>query len=138
MDYRLVKVQKFQDKRGYLSEFLTRREVGANARFGHIYFVTFVSLGVVRGNHYHTRKKEFFGVALGKVEITIEDIKTKERKVFTFNADDPEFIRLEIGPNIAHAVKSLSANAVLIDYFTSPYNAKHPDSFKYIIYGPNK
>jgi len=134
MDFQLIKVPKHSDYRGYLAEFLTRKELKGSQRFGHIYYVTFVRPGIVRGNHYHTKKEEHFGVAMGRVQIDIEDIHTKERKSFVLDANNHDFTRLQIGPNIAHAVKSLSENVVLIDYFSSPYNPKHPDSFPYILF----
>lgn len=134
MEYKIVKVKKWQDERGYLAEFLTRKEIdNPQKKFGHMYFVTFVKPGIVRGNHYHARKKEYFGLAMGKAKFILEDIKTKERKMFILSADSRQFIRLQIGPNIAHAVQSLTNNVVLIDYFSFPYNPKHPDSFKYIL-----
>jgi dTDP-4-dehydrorhamnose 3,5-epimerase-like enzyme len=133
MNYKLTKHKKWVDERGYLAEFLSRKELKNGSRFGHIYFATFSRAGIIRGNHYHTRKEEHFGLAMGKVEIVIEDIKTKKRKSFILDADDHQFIRLKIGPKIAHAMKSLSSKAILIDYFSSPYYANHPDSFKYIL-----
>jgi len=133
MDYKLIKRKKWIDERGYLSEFLTRSELKEGARFGHIYFVTFSRKGVVRGNHYHSHKEEFFGLASGRVRIVIEDIKTHERKSFILDANKKQFTRLQIGPNIAHAVESLSDNVVLIDYFSSPYDPNNPDSHPYIL-----
>ncbi len=82
MNYKLVKHKKWIDKRGCLTEFLTREELEKGARFGHIYFVTFARSGIVRGNHYHTRKEEYFGVAMRKVKTVIEDTKTKEPESF--------------------------------------------------------
>jgi len=133
MNYKLTKHKKWGDERGYLAEFLSRKELKNSSRFGHIYFVTFSRPGIVRGNHYHTRKDEYFGLAMGKVKIVIEDIKTKKRKSFILDSDDHQFTRLQIGPNMAHAVENLSNKAVLIDYFSSPYDPKHPDSPKYIL-----
>jgi len=133
MNYKLTKHKKWVDERGYLTEFLSRKELKNGSRFGHIYFVTFSRPGIVRGNHYHTRKEEHFGLAMGKVKIVIEDVKTKKRRSFILDADNQQFVRLQIGPNIAHAVESLSAKAVLIDYFSSPYDVNHPDSPKYVL-----
>ncbi|RJR24516.1 hypothetical protein C4578_02755 [Candidatus Microgenomates bacterium] len=131
MNYKLISKDKFIDQRGSLAEFLTRSELEEGFPFGHIYFVTFEKKGVIRGNHYHAKKDEYFGLAMGKVEITIEDIKTKERKSFILDSEEDKFTRLQIGPNTAHAVESLSDKAVLIDYFPEPYNKEDPDSISY-------
>lgn len=133
MDYEIIKKQKHSDQRGCLVEFLTRQELGEKPLFGHIYFVTFEKKGVVRGNHYHQKKDEYFGIAYGKLRLVIEDIKTQKRKCFILNAADPQFTLIKIGPNIAHAFESLSDKAVLVDYFSSPYDPCHPDSRRYVL-----
>lgn len=133
MFYKKVRRPKHADERGFLAEFLTRSELKENSPFGHIYFVTFAKKGIVRGNHYHKKKEEYFGIAYGKVRLIIEDIKTKERKEFILSSDDPEFVRIKLGPKIAHVVESLSDNAVLIDYFPEPYDPDNPDNHRYIL-----
>jgi len=138
MNYIKVEKPKHSDERGQLVEFLTRKELPKNAPFGHIYFVTFTKRGVVRGNHYHQKKDEYFGIAYGKVRLVIEDIKTKKRKSFILSATSPQFVRIKIGPNIAHAVESLSPKAVLIDYFPIPYDPNNPDNHPYILINPKK
>ncbi|MBL7159610.1 dTDP-4-dehydrorhamnose 3,5-epimerase family protein [Candidatus Microgenomates bacterium] len=133
MNFKLIKKPKHTDHRGSLVEFLSQKELKKAQFFGEIHFAAFNRSGVIRGNHYHTKKEEYFGVVIGKVQIEIEDIKTKEHQSFILDTDDPEFICLQIGPNIAHAAKSLSDSAVLINYSSLVYNPKNPDSFKYIL-----
>ena len=132
MDYKITRKTKYIDERGHLTEFLTRSELKNGEVFGHIYFVTFEKPGVIRGNHFH-HKNEYFGIAYGRLRFLIQDIKTKETKQFILDADDKYFIRIKIGPNIAHAVESLSEKAILIDYFPEPYNAQNPDNHRAII-----
>lgn len=135
MEYEFKKIKKHIDERGYLVEFLKNSEIlNGFKEFGQIYYVTFDKEGIIRGNHYHIHKHEWFGVVFGKVQIDIEDISTKERKSFIINSDEDSFTRLGIGPSVAHAVKSLSGYAILIDYFTGEYNRENPDSFKYKVF----
>lgn len=137
MDYVLEQCVKHTDNRGYLVEFLRREEVREElGRFGQIYFVTFERPGQVRGNHYHTRGHEWFGVAEGTLEVALEDVRTKERAEFTLRSDDKTFQRLSVGPYIAHAFRNLSDTAVLIDYTTEPYEARDPDRNEYLLYPP--
>ena len=138
MDYIKVKKPKHSDERGQLVKFLTRKELAKNVPLGHIYFVTFAKKGVVRGNHYHHKKDEYFGITYGRIKLIIEDVKTKKRKSFILNADSPQFVRIKIGPNIAHAVESLSSKAVLIDYFPLFYNLNNPNNHPYILIKPKK
>ena len=132
MNFKLIKKAKHFDKRGYLLDFLTKKELKQKT-FGHLYLTTFNQAGMIRGNHYHVKKEEHFGVIIGKVQIEIEDIKTKEHQSFILSADDPEFICLQIGPNIAHAVKSLSSRVILLAYASFAYNPESSDNFQYIL-----
>lgn len=127
----MLEKPKHTDFRGCLVDFLTRKELKKPQIFGHIYFVTFNRPGVIRGNHYHTKKEEYLGVVLGKVQVDIEDIKTKKRWSFVLDAENTRFTLLQINPNIAHAIKNLSRRAILIAYCSLEYDHKKPDSFKY-------
>lgn len=132
MKHKLTTIEKKSDSRGYLVEFLKNGELPRKHKeFGQIYYVNFSKKGIIRGNHYHKKKNEYFGLVFGKVRIDIEDIRTKEKKSFIFDADKEEFIRLSISPHVAHAVISLSNYAILIDYFTSEYLSDNPDTFIY-------
>lgn len=134
MKYEIKTIEKKSDERGYLVEFLKNSELPQNIKeFGQVYYVNFAKKGVIRGNHYHSHKYEYFGMAFGKVQLDIEDINTKERKSFIVDSDEDKFMRICIGPNIAHAVKSLTDYAILINYFTKEYTEENPDTFKYDI-----
>jgi dTDP-4-dehydrorhamnose 3,5-epimerase-like enzyme len=123
MDYKLEKFQKFNDKRGDLIVFLRRSNLEPKfQQFGQIYFVTFKHDGIIRGNHYHKKWREWFGMVTGKVEVVLKDINTGEKKELTLNGNTKEYIRLEIGPNIAHAFKSLSPDASLLNYTDSEWS----------------
>lgn len=134
MDYKITQCLKHTDPRGYLVEFLKNGELPADKQaFGQIYFVTFEKPNQVRGNHYHTRFSEWFGVAHGTLQVILEDVKTKERVEFTLSSSDKTFTRLTIGPGIAHVFKNLSPTAVLLDYTNMQYNEKDPDRNPYIL-----
>ena len=131
MDYKLEKFDKFLDNRGDLIVFLKNRELPKDKKeFGQIYFVTFSGKGIVRGSHYHKKWTEWFGVVAGKLEVTLEDIKTKERKTFIFDSKEDKYVRLDIGPNIAHSFKSLSDYAALLNYADSEWS--NDDTIPYI------
>lgn len=117
MDYRIEHFEKFNDERGQLIVFLRNRDLNQNQKeFGQIYFVTFEKKGTIRANHYHKKFREWFGVVNGKVEVTLVDVKTKERKGFILDGDSKKYVRLEIGPNIAHGFKSISDKVSLLNY----------------------
>lgn len=130
MDYKIEQFNKFSDSRGDLIVFLKNGELPKDKKeFGQIYFVTFSGKDVVRGSHYHKRWTEWFGIVAGKLEVTLEDIVTKERKAFIFDSKEDKYARLAIGPNIAHSFKSLSSYAALLNYANSEWSDK--DTFHY-------
>lgn len=132
MNFEILRLTKHNDYRGDLVEFLKKDELnGANKNFGQIYFVTFSNKDVIRGNHYHKETEEWFGVIFGSVFVVLEDVKTKERKSFTLHYSESEFVRLRIGKGIAHAFKSLSDSAILLDYSNKEYDPNCTDRYHY-------
>lgn len=137
MDYELVECSKHADERGYLVEFLRHEELDRqHTAFGQVYFVTFERPRQVRGNHYHTRGREWFGVAHGTLEVVLEDVRTRERVEFVLRSDDKSFTRLSIGPYIAHAFRNLSPTAILIDYATEQFDHVDHDRNPYVLIEP--
>ncbi len=123
LNFKVTKFKSFSDKRGKLIVFLKESELhNAKKKFGQIYFVTFSKKGVVRGNHYHKKWHEWFGIVEGKVKVVIEDVRTKKRKQITLSAEKDKYVRIETGPYIAHAIKSLTNKAVLLSYADTSWN----------------
>ncbi|KXK09376.1 MAG: hypothetical protein UZ22_OP11002001058 [Microgenomates bacterium OLB23] len=122
MNYRISQFEKHSDHRGDLIVFLKNSELGNNFKqFGQIYFVTFEKKGTVRGNHYHNKWHEWFGIVAGEIEVTLEDVKTKEKVSLILDAKKNKYMRLEIGPYVAHTFRSISEYAALINYADSEW-----------------
>ena len=131
LDFKVSKFKSFSDKRGKLIVFLKESELlDAKKKFGQIYFVTFNKKGVVRGNHYHKKWHEWFGIIEGKVKVIIEDVKTKQRKHIILSAERDKYVRIETGPYIAHAIISLTKHASLLSYANSEWNDKDTHHYK--------
>jgi len=123
MNYKIEQFNKFSDKRGDLIVFLKQGELPNDKKqFGQIYFVTFGKKGIVRGNHYHKKWTEWFGVVEGRLEVVLQDINTKEIKTFIFDSKEDKYTRLAIGPNMVHAFRSLSDYAALLNYADSEWS----------------
>jgi dTDP-4-dehydrorhamnose 3,5-epimerase-like enzyme len=138
VNYKITQCLKHTDSRGFLVEFLKNSELSQeNKPFGQIYFVTFEKPNQLRGNHYHTKFSEWFGVAYGTLQVILEDVKTKERVDFVLSGDDKTFTRLNIGPYIAHVFRNLSPTAVLLDYCNKEYDPDNNDRNPYILIHPN-
>ncbi len=129
--FSVSKFKTFRDKRGKLIVFLTQRELGKKHKvFGQIYFVTFSKKGTVRGNHYHKKWHEWFGITEGKVLVVIKDLKTGRRRQITLTAQKDRYTRIQTGPYVAHAIKSLSSKAVLLSYADSEWDTKDTHYYK--------
>lgn len=134
MEYEITYCEKHTDERGYLVEFLKNSELEDEyKKFGQIYFVTFEKPDMVRGNHYHTKIYEWFGVANGVLEVILADVRTNERVNLILRGDDKKFVRLHIAPYVAHAFRNISDTAVLIDYGTKEYFKEDHDRNPYIL-----
>lgn len=130
MDYKLEEFQKFSDNRGDLIVFLKESELDSTKKkFGQIYFVTFNKKGTIRGNHYHKKWHEWFGIVAGKVEVTLKDVHKDQKISFILDADHDKYVRLKIGPNVVHAFRSLTDYAALLNYADSEWYAE--DSVPY-------
>jgi dTDP-4-dehydrorhamnose 3,5-epimerase-like enzyme len=117
MDYKIDYIENHDDSRGKLVVFLKNNDLDKKyKKFGQIYFVTFDKLGVVRGNHYHKKWREWFGVVTGKVRVVLKDIKTGEIKKFILDSKSDKYFRLEIGPYVAHSFRNISKRASLLNY----------------------
>lgn len=131
LNFKVTKFKSFSDKRGKLIVFLKESELhNAKKKFGQIYFVTFSKRGVVRGNHYHKKWFEWFGIVEGKVKVIIEDVRTKKRKQITLSAEKDKYVRIETGPYIAHAIVSLTKRASLLSYADTEWTTDDTHYYK--------
>lgn len=81
--------QVHSDDRGKLYEVLRI----ANA--GQVFFST-TNPGVIRGNHFHTRKIEWFCVLQGEAAIRLRHVESSEVHEFLVSGDSPQFISIPV------------------------------------------
>ena len=89
MDRHRHKPQVHADNRGNLFEIIKL------AGGGQIFFST-TKPGVIRGNHYHTRKVEWFCVVRGEALIRLRRIGDDFVHEFRVSGDNPEFISIPV------------------------------------------
>src|SRR3989344_4113572 len=75
----IIPIDKKTDDRGWLAE-LIKKSYLKRKTFGQ-FFITTAKPGVTKGNHYHTRKQEFFIVIKGVALLTLEDLDKKSLKI---------------------------------------------------------
>jgi len=84
--------------------------------------------GVVRGNHYHTRKKEKFLVIEGKAKISLRNRESNEVKEHYVSGNDPEIIDIPV--NWIHNVENIGESELkLLMWMTEVFNSDDPDTY---------
>jgi len=127
--YKIKALEIHSDKRGWLVELLKKNEIKDEIK--QIYIATIKS-EKIRGNHYHSKRTEWFFIAAGKVKLYLEDIKTKEKICLKLSSKEPKVIT--IFPYIAHAVKNIGKEIVyLVSAQNDIYNSKNPDTFPCLV-----
>lgn len=115
------------DQRGWLAEILRREHLGGAGLFGQI-LITAVLPGVVKGNHYHTRKTEWFLVVKGSGEIMTKHVRTGSSQRILVNETPPVVVR--ISPYVAHAIRNKCEQVMhTIVYCDEPFRSEDPDTY---------
>lgn len=110
-----------KDKRGKLIEVF--KIPGA----GQINYVT-AKPGVVRGNHYHTRKKERYFVVEGQAKVSLRDRKTNKTKEHCVSGNKPEIV--EIPANWSHNIKNTGKRELkLVIWVDEVFHPNDPDTY---------
>ena len=102
------------DKRRDLVEFFSDLNISI-----HNIKVLHVKEDSILGNHYSTSANEYFYLAKGEAEVTIIDVKTKEKITFDMFRMSP----IKIPPYFAHSFK-MKKDSILIEAMTKIYDKK--------------
>jgi UDP-2-acetamido-2,6-beta-L-arabino-hexul-4-ose reductase len=110
-----------RDDRGQLFEIL--RMAGG----GQIFFST-TKPGVVRGNHFHTRKIEWFCVLRGEAAIRIRRVGDDRVREFRVSGDSPQFISI---PALhTHQIENIGSEELLTMFWCNEiFQPADPDTF---------
>ena len=126
-DIEITDLKKRTDERGWLIEVLRGESLNSHREFGQI-FVSVAPPGKVRGNHYHTRKIEWFCVPTGKGLLLLEDPETGQKEEILMGENEPKTVK--ITPPIIHAIKNIGdKDMVLMVYVNETFNPEDPDTF---------
>lgn len=126
MKIKTIKLEKKEDVRGAL---IQNESAEIRNKMKH-FFVSTSKEGVVRGQHYHTKKVEWFLVIKGSAKIYFEDINTHEKDNLNLSESDPQIV--EVPPLVAHSIKNTgNKEMVLLAIVNEPLDNKNPDTFPY-------
>ncbi|MET3112946.1 UDP-2-acetamido-2,6-beta-L-arabino-hexul-4-ose reductase [Pedobacter sp. CG_S7] len=116
-----VKFTQHIDPRGAFVEVI-RLNVG-----GQVSFSTTVP-GIIRGNHYHTRKIERFAVIKGKALIQLRKIGTEEVLDFHLNGEEPAYVDMPIW--YTHNIKNTGDEELYTIFWINEFfDTNDPDTF---------
>lgn len=116
-----VKFTSHKDERGAFVEII-RLNVG-----GQVSFST-TAPGVVRGNHYHTRKIERFAVIKGEALIQLRKIGTVEVLEFYLSGNEPAYVDMPIW--YTHNIKNIGKEELYTNFWINEfYDPSDADTF---------
>ena len=115
------KLEIKEDERGNFIEVFKIPE------FGQVSYST-TKPGIIRGNHYHTRKKEIFCVVDGTAKIRQRNIKTNEIEEKIVSGNEPELVEMKL--NWTHNIQNIGATEMkLIIWINEIFDPNNPDTF---------
>ncbi|MBI1748525.1 MAG: dTDP-4-dehydrorhamnose 3,5-epimerase family protein [Acidobacteria bacterium] len=123
----IIPLEVYEDERGSLAELLRSEHPLTKKEFGQIH-VSRAHPTYTRGNHYHTRKYEWFSVVGGNGLLALENVETGEREEIPMG--EKNMVTVRIPPGVAHGIKNIGDTTMyLIVYNEETFDPKDPDTF---------
>lgn len=115
-------LEKKEDERGYLVEAFKIPSAGQ-------LFYSVSKPGVVRGNHYHARKIEYFCVIEGEALIRLRNRDNGEIKEYNVSGQKPQVLAMTV--NWTHNIKNTGVGEMkLLVWANEVFDPADPDTFK--------
>ncbi len=119
-----------RDNRGWLAEIFRPEDVNKTMK-GQI-TITTAYPDIVKANHYHKRKWEWYCVIKGKMKLVLKDMNTEKKEEMILS--DDKLSILKIGPNIAHGFKNIGDEMLFVlMYIDDPFDPNDSDTFPEIV-----
>lgn len=120
-DFYPVKLKINADGRGFLFETVRTYTAGQ-------VFYSFTKPGIIRGNHFHTRKIERFCVIEGEAVIRLRKIGTEAVKEYHVNGFEPSFIDIPVF--YTHNIENTGSRELKTLFWTNEiFNPEDPDTY---------
>ncbi|MBW3015163.1 WxcM-like domain-containing protein [Candidatus Woesearchaeota archaeon] len=124
-------LDKKVDERGWLVEVL-RNEWLDKKEMGQFFITTAKQKGVIKGNHYHTFKNEWFCVIKGIGNLVLVDNESGEREEIIMSEEKPLLVK--ISPGITHAIQNIGEGEMfLLAYTDYVFDKENPDTFRKVV-----
>tara|TARA_B100000315_G_scaffold184167_1_gene173178 strand:- start:32066 stop:32473 length:408 start_codon:yes stop_codon:yes gene_type:complete len=126
-DLVIKKLDIRSDERGWLTEILRKENLAKKNDFGQI-LVTVAKPGIIKGNHYHKRKEEWFCVVRGKGKLLLKDVTSDQCQEVLMG--DENMVAVKIPSNVTHSIQNIGNEMLyLLIYIDEPFNRQDPDTF---------
>lgn len=120
------KMKRYTDNRGFLVENTHPSLLAETKHF----FYTKSAPGIIRGNHYHEHKVEWFCIVKGKCRLVTEDIRSKQREETIIKDTDDILFGTE--PFVAHAMENIGdSEMIFLGFVNEVLDQKKPDTYSY-------
>ena len=127
---RLKRTKHVRDD-GWLAETISMKYGDHPFTGVHTYIVS-IAPGRSRANHYHEKKEEWIALAAGRVELILEDTRTKTRETAVLDSFSGEYFVVHIPPFVAHSVRNTGdREAAVVVFSRTPEDTG--DTFPYEI-----
>lgn len=126
--FQSIEREKKFDSRGYLVELLKNSNV-YDIEFGQMY-LSVAYPGKIKGNHYHTKKTEWFYIIQGTALLIMYEKKTGKKTELVLRGEKPQLIC--IPPMVVHALKNIGTDDLYILAYTEKeeFDSNNPDTFQ--------
>ena len=113
--------KEHNDDRGSFSE-LTRAFSQGQTSF------SITKKGVIRGNHFHTRKIERFSVIKGKAKIELREILSEEKSEFILDGSHPSYVDMPVW--YTHNIKNIGDDDLItVFWINEHYKEETADTY---------
>ena len=120
-------LKKHGDNRGSLVESTLPSDIFDKIKH---FFISKSAPGVVRGNHYHKHKREWFYLLQGKAKIRLYNLETKQKEEHILLDQNIDVIEME--PNVVHTITNIGENEmILLALVNEKFDKDNPDTFFY-------
>ena len=119
-----------KDNRGWLAEIFRPEDLNKTIQ-GQI-TITTAHAGIVKANHYHKRKNEWYCVIQGSIKLVLKDVNTSKQETFILSEDRLQIVK--ISPNLSHGFKNIGdKEAHVLMYIDEPFDKDDPDTFADVV-----
>ena len=115
------KLEKKEDNRGWLAEFIKSQSMGQ-------IFISRTKPGITRGNHWHHTKAEKFLVIQGEAIIRFRKIDSNEIIEYRVSGEVPEVVDIPTG--YTHSIENVGKEDVITIFWASEiFDPQKPDTY---------